>query len=220
MKPRRQPLLAAATTALLTMLAATPAGAAPLDTRDVQVIVQSGEYHLDVDFANGALTLDLKQWTGSDDLPASGTLLNLSPSSARTVPSGSQYACVGPAGATVYVAPQSQDPNLLWLGWNAVDVPAAQGPVRLELVGFDGPQGSWFSIYTTGALGQLSFKINTYGGFGCPVSIWPGGLTTGTYGVGNWLFSHQGNYTLKFRATAQNGAGATSGIVAYTFHVG
>jgi surface-anchored protein len=89
----------------------------------------------------------------------------------------------------------------------------------MELVGFEGPPGSWFSIYTA-SLGSPSFKVNTYGGFGCPVSVWPSGLSAGNYGVGNWVFSHQGNYSLKFRATAQNGAGATSGIVTYTFHVG
>jgi surface-anchored protein len=219
---RRSRLLSATAAVIAALVVAAPATAAPAATGDVRpyAIVESGEYHLDVDFSGGALTLDLKQWTGSDDLSPASALLRLLPSSARTVPSGSQWACLGPAGATVYIAPQVQDPNLLWLGWNAVDVPAAQGPVRMELVGFEGPPGSWFTIYNTQALGTPSFKINTYGGFGCPVSVWPSGLTAGWYGVANWAFSHQGNYSLKFRATAQNGAGATSGIVTYTFHVG
>jgi surface-anchored protein len=217
MKPR-SPLLAAAAAAVLGVLAAAAPAGAHNDVRPY-AIVESGEYHLDVDYSGGALTLDLKQWTGSDDLSPATTLLRLLPSSAVTVPSGSQWACLGPAGTTVYLAPQVQNPNLLWQGWNAVDVPAAQGPVRMELVGFEGPPGSWFSIYTA-SLGSPSFKVNTYGGFGCPVSVWPSGLSAGNYGVGNWVFSHQGNYSLKFRATAQNGAGATSGIVTYTFHVG
>lgn len=221
MKPRSRLLAAAAiATAAVTTLAASPAAAAPGDVQPM-VIYETGDYNaLDVDYSGGALTLDIKQWAGNDDLSPATTLLRLLPSAAGQVPTGSAWTCLGPAGATVYVAPQAQNPNLLWLGWNTVDVPAAQGPVRLDLVGFEGPPGSWFTMYTANGLGGVTYRLNTYGGFGCPLATWPGGLATGTYGYPNWAFSHQGNYSLKFRATAQNGAGATSGIVTYTFHVG
>ena len=121
----------------------------------------------------------------------------------------------------MYVAPQTYVADRLYAGWNTTDVPAAQGPVKLELTSWSGPAGSRFALYTTaGFPATPSFKLNTNTATGCPVSVWPGGIAAGTHAHGNWAFSTAGIYTLTFRATAQNGAGATSGEVTYTFQAG
>jgi surface-anchored protein len=209
-------LAAAAMLATATVLAATAAPASA-------ATIQSGHIDgLDIDYVNGALTLDIQTYSPvNDDLSPAGTTLRLLASSAITVPSGAAWSCLGAAGSTVYVAPQTQNPNLLYSGWNTQDVPAAQGPVRLELVSWTAPAGGRFALYTTaGFPATPTFRLNTNAAAGCPVAVWPGGIAAGTHAHGNWAFSAPGTYTLTFDATAQNGAGAASGNVTYTFQVG
>ncbi|GAA3212297.1 choice-of-anchor M domain-containing protein [Dactylosporangium siamense] len=204
----------AASAVVLLGLTAMPAAAAT---------IQSGHIDgLDIDYANGVLSLDIKTYSPvNDDLAPSGTTLRLLSSSAITVPSGTAWSCLGAAGSTVYVAPQTQNVNLLYTGWNAEDVPAAQGPVKLELVSWTAPAGGRFALYTTaGFPAAPTFRLNTNAAAGCPVTVWPGGIAAGSHAHGNWAFSQLGTYTLTFKATAQNGAGATSGNVTYTFQVG
>ncbi|MGI5183516.1 choice-of-anchor M domain-containing protein [Dactylosporangium sp. CA-152071] len=210
----RRSVAVMATAVVLLGLAATPAAAAT---------IQSGHIDgLDIDYVNGALSLDIKTYSPvDDDLSPSGTTLRLLSSSAITVPSGAAWSCLGTAGSTVYVAPQTQNVNLLYAGWNAEDVPAAQGPVKLELVSWTAPAGGRFALYTTaGFPATPTFRLNTNAAAGCSATVWPGGIAAGTHAHGNWAFSQLGTYTLTFKATAQNGAGATSGNVTYTFQVG
>ncbi|TDC30063.1 hypothetical protein E1211_24950 [Micromonospora sp. 15K316] len=204
----------AATTAAFVGLAATPAAAATIETGHLDV--------LDVDYVAGALTLDIKSHTsGDDDLSPAGTTLRLPAAAATTVPSGSAWSCLGAAGSTVYVAPQAENPSLLWAGWNTEDVPAAQGPVKMELIGVSSaPAGGRFAIYTTNAFGTPSFRLNSNTAAGCPISVWPGNIPAGTHAHGNWAFSAPGTYTLSFRATATGGSGAVSPTVNYTVQVG
>jgi surface-anchored protein len=203
--------LAAAATAALLGLTAAPAAAAT---------IQSGHLDaLDLDYAGGALTLDIKTYSPvNDDLGPAGTTLRLLSSSAITVPSGSAWTCLGAAGSTVYVAPQTQNSSLIWAGWNTEDVPAAQGPVKLELVSASGP--GRFALYTTNSFGTPTYRLNTNTAAGCPVSVWPGGIAAGTHAHGNWAFSALGTYTLTFKATTQNGSGVSTPNVSYTFQVG
>ncbi|GIJ49249.1 hypothetical protein Val02_61350 [Virgisporangium aliadipatigenens] len=174
----------------------------------------------DIDYVNGVLTLDIKTYAPvDDDVSPSGTTLALSAASATTVPSGAAWSCLGAAGSTVYVAPQSQNANLLYAGWNTQDVPAAQGPVALELVSATAPAGGWFALYTTGGFPAApTFRLSGNPAAGCGVASWPGGIAAGTHAHGNWAFSAAGTYALTFRATAANGV--TSGAVTYTFQVG
>jgi surface-anchored protein len=185
--------------------------------------IQSGHLDaFDIDYVNGSLTLDIKTYSpANDDLSPAGTTLRVLSSSTITVPSGTAWSCLGPAGSTMYVAPQTQNPNLLYAGWNTEDVPAAQGPVRLQLVSVTGPAGARFALYTTaGFPATPTFRLNSNSAPGCGLTLWPGGIAAGTHAHGNWAFSALGTYTLTFQATAQNGAGATSGTVSYTFQVG
>ncbi|MEO3924908.1 choice-of-anchor M domain-containing protein [Micromonosporaceae bacterium B7E4] len=204
----------AAATAAVVGLTATPATAATIETGHLDI--------LDVDYANGALTLDIKTYSpANDDLSPVGTTLRLPAASAIAVPSGSAWTCLGAAGSTVYIAPQAENPSLLWAGWNTEDVPAAQGPVRMELVGVSSvPAGGRFAIYTTNAFGTPSFRLNSNSATGCPISVWPGGIAAGGHAHGNWAFSAAGTYTLSFRATTQGGSGVASPTVDYTVQVG
>lgn len=182
---------------------------------------------LDVDYVNNALTLDVKIQSGAtpvgDDVSPAGHVFRVLPTWTITVPSASAWSCLGTAGSTVYVAPEAYDANKLYAGWNTEDVAAAQGPVKMELVSATSvPSGGRFALYqnvVSGFSTVPSFKLNSATG-SCNLQTWPSGVAAGAHGHGNWAFSQAGTYTLTFKATAQNGVGATSGNVTYTFQVG
>ncbi|MFK3983563.1 choice-of-anchor M domain-containing protein [Micromonospora sp. NPDC050397] len=208
--------LAAVLTLAATVFGSSPAMAATVETGHVDV------FDLDYDAANDSLTLDIKTYAPeNDDVSPAGTVIRVAPTSTATIPGGTAWQCLGAAGSTVYVAPQTLVADRLYAGWNSTDLPAAQGPVKLELTGWSGPAGSRFALYTTaGFPATPSFKFNTNTAAGCPVTVWPSGVAAGTHAHGNWAFSTAGTYTLTFRATARNGAGASSGLVTYTFQAG
>jgi surface-anchored protein len=216
--------LTAAATVCVVMFAASPAAAATIETGHIDVI--------DVDYNSltNSVTLDIKTHTpDNDDLSPVGTTIRIIPESTITIPSGAAWSCLGPAGSTIYVGPQSNFANRLFAGWDTNDVPAAQGPVKVELVSwtFVPPPGPpppvppvpRFALYTTAGLPAVpTFLLNTNTATGCPVSVWSIGALV--HGHGNWAFSTAGTYTLTFKATLQNGAGVNSGNVVYTFQAG
>lgn len=212
LKHRMMAVVAAVTVAVVG-LTTTTAYANTIETGHIDA--------LNIAYANGALTLDIKTYspTAGNVSPAN-TVLRLASSSAIAVPSGSAWSCLGTAGSTVYVAPQAQNPNLLWPGWNTEDVPANQGPVKLELTNVSGPAGGRFTLYTTNAFGTPTYRLNTNSASGCPISVWPGNISAGTHAHGNWAFSAPGTYTLTFKATAQGGSGVSTPAVSYTIQVG
>ncbi|MFM9755279.1 choice-of-anchor M domain-containing protein, partial [Streptomyces turgidiscabies] len=59
-------------------------------------------------------------WRALDDV-----VLTVPDAARLTAPSGPEYPFLsGSAGRQVYVVPQTQNPNVIWLGWNTQD-PAA-----------------------------------------------------------------------------------------------
>lgn len=180
---------------------------------------------IDVDYVGGVLTLDIKTYSPvSDDVAPSTTTLGVGSGALTTVPSGSAFACLGTAGSSTYILPQSQNASLLWPGWNTEDVPAGLltgDKVDLTLVGSTAPTGGTFALYTTNAFGTPTFRFNTNPATGCPKSVWAG-ISRNTHGHGNWAFSKSGTYTLTFKVTATTTAGSpvSSGNVTYMFVVG
>ncbi|KHD77903.1 hypothetical protein MB27_08315 [Actinoplanes utahensis] len=218
-------MLAAAAAATLGAVASVtmlsgPALAATYSTGHIDI--------LDLDYEGTALSLNAKTYAGvtpvTDDLSPSGNVFRVLSSWTTTVPSGSSWSCLGPAGSTMYVLPQDYDAAKLYPGWNTEDVASAQGPVKLELVSAtSNPPGGRFTLYTTVKSGLVvvpTFRLNSNTAAGCNLPVWPGGISAGGHGHSNFAFSQLGTYTVTFKATAQNGSGATTGNVVYTFQVG
>jgi len=145
------------------------------------------------------------------------TVLHARPGAQVQVPNNPQYAFLGPVGSTVWILPQVQNPNLLWLGWNtqAIGAGVLQGnQLTWRLNSVQGP-GS-FQIFTTGAFGAPSVIFNSANGLPDTTVV-----PVGTHAHGNWSFGAAGQYTLNFEATAvlANGTPVTSGVVPYTITV-
>ncbi|MDR7277543.1 choice-of-anchor M domain-containing protein [Catenuloplanes atrovinosus] len=198
-------LAAALTAAVAGTLLASPAQAAPVTLTAGHVDV------LDVDYAGGALTLDLRDGTGStpvDRAPAEVTLAV--PAAAKTtVPSGSAWSFLGTPGSTVWVLPQSQNPSLLFAGWDTTGATGVSS-LTFRLTGVSGP--GRFSVYTTGSFGTPAKLFDS--GDGLPDSL---AVAAGTHAHANWAFGAAGTYAVTFEVT---GAGVPGTATAtYTFAV-
>ncbi|PJJ72996.1 putative ABC transporter-associated repeat protein [Diaminobutyricimonas aerilata] len=115
-----------------------------------------------------------------------GVILWLKPDARLTLPGG--YGAVGPAGSTVWQVPQSQNPALIWLGWNTESLNSgnARGTVSWSLDRVQGP-GS-VKVYLTGAFGGVQTMVFDGGGrYEIPL---------GVHAHANWAFSTEGVYRL------------------------
>jgi surface-anchored protein len=114
----------------------------------------------------------------------------------------------------VWVLPQTQNPNLLWAGWNSSDVPGGvfqSNTMQLSLIGVTGGE---VAIYSTGVAGHTVLFDN---GNGLPDTR---SLATGAHTHANWAFSNAGTYTVTFRVSGTLTTGATvSDEATYTFTV-
>ena len=118
-----------------------------------------------------------------------------------TVPADPDFRFLGPPGAPLWVLPQTQDPELLWVGWNTERIPPGTlpGPLRWTLRSVDGP-GS-FALFTTDQFGRPRPLLV---GGGSPNRM---DVPLGTHAHGNWAFGAAGTYTLTIDVEADGAAG-------------
>ncbi|MBQ0988598.1 choice-of-anchor M domain-containing protein [Micromonospora sp. PSH03] len=199
------------TTALL-VGTATPVAAAP-------VVLSSGHVDvIDVDYAAGALTVNVLDGTGTTSVernPAD-VLFRVPNTGKITVPGGAAWSFLG-TGGQAWVLPQSSSAGLLWAGWNTTEVPSGifqNNRVTFKLTSVSGPAG--FSIYTvSGGTPTVLFDS----GNGLPDSL---NVTYNTHAHANWGFDAAGTYAVTFEVTgklASSGATVSSGAKTFTFEV-
>lgn len=124
-----------------------------------------------------------------------------------TVPDDPAYAFVGAKpGETVWVVPQTQNPKVVWLGWNTQDpevMKTIDRGVTLSLTGVQGP-------------GTVTTYLQS-GSFGNPQRLWdsrvsgaqPIWVDVNTHTHANWVFTKPGVYLLQLTATADLIDGST-----------
>ncbi|WP_207914319.1 choice-of-anchor M domain-containing protein [Micromonospora sp. KC213] len=208
-------LVAGAVVVAGTVLAPTAASAAE------KVVLSKGHTDaVDVHYEGGALSLKVNDDTVSPAVkrdPADVTFQVL-PEAAMAVPDDPRFAFLGPAGSPVWLLPMTQDPDLLWPGWNTttLDSGVFEGnKVRLSLVGVQGP--GTVTLFTQDSFGGPIIKFR--GDDGLPDAI---DVPVKTHAHSNWAFSALGSYTLTFQAdaTLANGTTVSTGPVDYSFVVG
>ncbi|MCG5454851.1 choice-of-anchor M domain-containing protein [Micromonospora sp. PSH03] len=134
-------------------------------------------------------------WRNPDEV-----LLRVSDAALQTVPDDPTYAFLGvDAGKRVYVVPQTQNQNVVWLGWNTQDPRVMQTidrGVTLILLGVRGP-------------GNLTTYLQS-GNFAAPQPLWRSADSTAqpfwaevnTHTHANWVFTAPGVYLVAVRASA------------------
>ncbi len=135
-------------------------------------------------------------WRPSDDV-----VLRVGDAGRVPVPEDPRYGFVGARpGEPVWVIPQTENPGVVWLGWNTQDPEVMERidrGVRLRLIGADGP-------------GDVSVYLQS-GDLSGPEVLWRSGaeeadplwVDVNTHTHANWVFSAPGPYVLRIEAVAE-----------------
>jgi surface-anchored protein len=116
------------------------------------------------------------------------------------VPDDPQYRFVGvESGRPVWVVPQTENPAVVWLGWNTQDPEVMERidrGVQLRLIGADGP--GRVSVYLqAGTLAGPDVLWRSGDGPSAP--LW---VDVNSHTHANWVFTEPGAYVLRVEATA------------------
>ena len=132
------------------------------------------------------------------------TVLRVSDAAIMTAPDSADYPFLADvAGKPVYVVPQTQNPNVVWLGWNTQD-PAVTATIDRGLtmrVGpVSGPGRAWLFLQS-GTFGKPLLLADSAA---APGDVW---IDSGTHVHANWAFSAPGTYTatVTFLGTTTSG---------------
>lgn len=193
--------------ALLTPLSATAADRIELDHGHIDAF--------NVTVEEGQLLLQLKEDTSGAPVVHQVSDVTL------TVKEDAFVAAIPdsyPGAPSGYVLPLTQDPNLIWPGW---DTNGTRGSgytdVSIDLASVDGP-GS-VSLYTLNSFGGPT-PLLTDGGYELPGTLRE---KSPAHTHAQWSFSEAGTYLITATATATNpatGESITSAAQTYTFQVG
>ena len=136
------------------------------------------------------------------------TVLHVLDQSRLVIPDDPAYEFLGAApGSEVWVVPQTQNPEVVWLGWNTQDpevMAAIDRGVTLSLSGVQGP-------------GEVTVYLQS-GSFGEPQLLWdsrvPGSqpiwVDVNTHTHANWVFTAPGVYLMRLTAEADLAGGGTA----------
>jgi len=120
------------------------------------------------------------------------TVLRVNDAAIMTAPNSADYPFLADvAGKPVYVVPQTQNPGVVWLGWNTQD-PAVTATIDRGLtmrVGpVSGPGRAWLFLQS-GTFGKPLLLADSGA---APGDVW---IDSGTHVHANWAFSAPGTYT-------------------------
>ncbi|WBQ06798.1 choice-of-anchor M domain-containing protein [Kribbella sp. CA-293567] len=217
----RAALLTTLTAAVACCLALVPLHSSAEPSPEVLQAVHTDALHTTYD--GSALRLNTRIGLGDyREADPAGLIFNLEDKASARVelPDLPAFAFLGRPGDPVWIAPESQDPELLWPGWDtetiapgalagdAIDLTllTATGPGNVEIFfNFDEFTGAAERLFSAAdpALRTVHQPI-------------------GRHVHANWAFTALGTYHLTFQSTATTTAGVplTSGPVTYTFVVG
>jgi putative ABC transporter-associated repeat protein len=135
------------------------------------------------------------------------------------VPDDPAYAFLGAApGSPVHVVPQTQNPDVVWVGWNTQD------PEVMRLI----DRGVTLGLGNVRGPGELLVYLQS-GSFGAPEVLWdsrrtqaqPVWVDVNTHTHANWVFTEPGVYSVELTVSADTVDGRTvSDTRALRFAVG
>ena len=146
------------------------------------------------------------------------TVLRVNDAAIMTAPNSADYPFLADvAGKPVYVVPQTQNPGVVWLGWNTQD-PAVTATIDRGLtmrVGpVSGPGRAWLFLQS-GTFGNPLLLADSGA---APGDVW---IDSGTHVHANWAFSAPGTYTATVTFLGTTTAGeAVSASTTLRFAVG
>ncbi len=150
------------------------------------------------------------------DLPTNQVIFIVKPESKVILPPGTPF---GDGGQPLWILPQSQNTNLLYLGVNSERLPDGvfAGSLTIQLKQLDGP--GYFMAWQATSPGQFNIRINTRDGVETNDSFQP---LLGSHEHFNWGFSSTGVYSAAFQVSGQRIGEITNILSAehtFVFHV-
>jgi surface-anchored protein len=191
-------------------------------TYAASTVLSVGHTDIAVDYDAAINTWDLHVGydVAGEEFPASDVLLRVNPLAQTSVPANVQFSFLGVPGSSIWILPQAEDPNLLFLGYGAdglLDGVFVGNQVQVTLTGYTGPGN--FASYELDAFGNPVVFMNSRDGLSAADHF---DLTAGGDSHLAWAFSQPGHYTLTLEAagTLVNGNLFTaSGPVNYNVEV-
>ena len=173
-------------------------------TSQTPAVIEAGHVDLGPRLIGGKLTVSLRDDSAASPVwrDPNKTVLRVREGALIQVPQGEDYKFLADS-KRVYVLPQTQKTQLVWLGWNTQD-PAVtkliQGGVNMRIEQVKGPGRSWL-ILQEGTFGKPKVLADSAAS---AQDIW---VDTNTHVHANWIFSKPGIYLVKvsFKATGVNG---------------
>ncbi|SNS60586.1 surface-anchored protein [Micrococcales bacterium KH10] len=201
----------------LTMLSAVTATAVDDPNLDQQLddlavahgtrVLDAGHVDMGPKYDDGVWTMMIHDDVAKADANATSvwrhpdeTVFHVLDQSELQIPDDPIYSFIGPEpGESVWVIPQTQNPDVVWLGWNTQDPEVMTTIDRGITLSLDGVQGP----------GDVSVYLQS-GTFGEPQVLWdsrqpevqPLWVDVNTHTHANWAFTEPGVYLMQVRADA------------------
>lgn len=201
-------MMVAATIGTVTGGAGTPAVAAPVeddpalsqqldrdqDVASGQAVLSTGHTDIGPRWTGDGWELAVHDGTGSTKVwrDPDEVVLQVTDAALQEVPDSDRYGFLGEArGQQVWVIPQTQNPDVIWAGWNTQD------PQVMEQVNL----GATLSLRGVTGPGELVVFLQS-GTLGEPEPLWSSNdpmpqeffVRTNTHTHANWVFSRPGVY--------------------------
>ena len=177
--------------------------------------------HVDIGlaFENGQWEPHIHDETNDEEYETDQAVLYAGSAALTTQPAGAAFAFTGaPAGSSLYVLPQNNNPAALFLGVGTEEIAVGTfqgGAIKLQLKSVNGP--GHFSVWQSTLTGP-SVAMATANGITAADFIQ---ATENSHAHFNWAFTQRGRYDVTFEASAvlPGGAATSSGDVTYYFDV-
>ena len=170
-------------------------------------VVDTGHVDIGPRMVDGQWSVALRDDSGAHPVwrDPDRTVLRVTDAALMAAPTGSDYAFMGAqAGEQYYVVPQTQNPDVVWLGWNTQDpgvVSAIDRGATMRIGSVAGPGRTWMFLQD-GTFGKPRLLVD--GQSGQAQDVW---VDASTHVHANWVFTAPGVYTaaLTFSARTTDG---------------
>lgn len=170
-------------------------------------VIDTGHVDIGPRMVDGQWSVALRDDSGTHPVwrDPDRTVLRVSDAALMAAPTGSDYAFMGAqAGEQYYVVPQTQNPDVVWLGWNTQDpgvVSAIDRGATMRIGSVSGPGRTWMFLQD-GTFGKPRLLVD--GQSGQAQDVW---VDASTHVHANWVFTAPGVYTaaLTFSARTTDG---------------
>ncbi|RKR86844.1 putative ABC transporter-associated repeat protein [Micromonospora pisi] len=167
-----------------------------------RVVLEGGHVDIGPHYRGGTWTVRVHDDTVVPSVwrQPSDVVIRVRDSAVLPIPDDEAYAFLGQRpGTPVYVIPQTQNRDVVWVGWNTQDprvMEAIQRGVTMKLTGVQGP-GSLVVYLQSGNLGAPQVLWDSTKTL--PQDLW---VDTNTHTHANWVFATPGVYLVALEISA------------------